>query len=78
MPHHPSPVTHIDADVGPERLLIAAVVRQVVLDARSRQPAIRAEAVAFLANTPALTVWADLLEVEVSVLRAYVHRTLEA
>jgi hypothetical protein len=54
-----APLLHLD----PPLALLAAVLQQALLDARSRRPDIREEALQFLRNEAALAWWGDVLGV---------------
>jgi hypothetical protein len=60
--------------LNPEHSLALAVLRQAVLDARSRREAVRAEAAQFWADDQAVSFWADLFDIETDRLRAAVTR----
>jgi len=60
----------------PEHLLAAAVLRQLLHDAGSRRPAIREEAITFLADPEGLDFWSELLGIDTTVLGAYMYQAL--
>jgi hypothetical protein len=68
---HPSPLWAQPA-AAPEVLLAVAVLRQAALDVRARRPQVRTEAEQFWENEAAVTLWAEVLDVDVQALRCAV------
>jgi hypothetical protein len=59
-----------------ELVLVAAVLHQLVTDARSANPAIRAEAHTFLHDQTKLAFWTDLVGIEPAAFRERVATML--
>ena len=65
--------TNVTTDwaASPELHFLAAILRQLVTDARSPSPQVRGEAVRFLANRRNLQYWEDLLGLRDGALQAH-------
>jgi hypothetical protein len=64
MPKWMMPHGDVMASLPPEMALIGAVLHQVLVDARSANPTIRADAHTFLNDPRKLAVWTDLVGIE--------------
>src|SRR5262249_46338925 len=67
--------THVGGLEAEHRLVIA-VLRQAVVDVRSRNPATRAEAQRFFADRPLLEFWTSLVGLDSDAFRARMPRLL--
>jgi hypothetical protein len=67
-------VARRSTDGAGECALIAAVLRQAMLDMHARRREVRQAAVAFWADARAVGFWADLLDCDVAQLQRAVQR----
>jgi hypothetical protein len=71
-----SPREAVGADTTGETMLIAAILRQLLKDARSPHAHIREQITAWLADGEALRFWGDIAGLDGEVLRAAVQQAL--
>jgi hypothetical protein len=74
---HGSPGQALGADTTGETLLIAAILRQLLKDARSPHAQIREQITAWLADRDALHFWGEVVGLDAAVLQRYVQQALQ-